>query len=119
MLLDAAVRELTPKGESALKELREISGAKYPSYLLLNELLPLGKQLPYIFGTSTFAVSETTHVILEEYIYKRLHDRGVPFRYWSSLQNRQQLSQDDERDLFRQIQRFLSSFFPTRLGPLR
>jgi hypothetical protein len=60
MLLDQAVRDAKPKGAQALKELRAKTEARFPSYLLLEELRVLGTRSPILFGTSTFATAETS-----------------------------------------------------------
>ena len=111
MLLAGAIEKVKSQGEKKLKELRDSAGRRWPSYVLLEELSKLNQKQPIIFGTSTFAVAETNHVILQEYISRRLYEKTVPFEFWDSLKNRERLTKDDELDLYGQQNRLVWVFF--------
>jgi predicted nucleic acid-binding protein len=108
MLIDGAVREV---GQSAHNRVRDKAGRKYPSYLLMQRVRDSGGTLPVNFGTSTFAVAETTRVILDEYILRKIVNQGIPIQYWEGVIKREKVSDRDSDALFDQILRFLQIFY--------
>lgn len=111
MLLDAAITETRSKGEKTRRELKERAGRRYPSYILLERLRTTKRSLSIEFGTSVFAIAETTRVIFDEYLARRMYDLGIPYQYWESVRRNERLSEDDLMELRDQINRFLSAFF--------
>ncbi len=111
MLLSGAIQKFKAQDDEKVKELREIAGRRWPSYQLLEILRGLGKRVPIIFGSSTFAFAETNHVILQEYIASRLHEKGVPFEFWDTLRHKEELEGDDEVDLYDQQNLLIATFF--------
>ena len=107
MLIDAAVQEI---GDSATELLKAKAGRKYPSYVLLEKLRKTSGQSPIGFGTSRFAVAETIRVILDEYIKRRIDDKGIPYQYWEFVIKQEKLSDQDKEDLFKQVLRFFTIF---------
>jgi len=107
MLIDAAVQEI---GESARQTLKAKAGRKYPSYVLAERIRTKSTELPFQFGTSSLAVAETIRVILDEYIKRKIDDKGIPFQYWESVIKQERLSEKDQEDLFYQVQHFFIVF---------
>jgi hypothetical protein len=109
MLLDAAINKIGDD-QKKLKELREKTSRRWPSYRLLEEIRKKASNLPLKFATSTFAFAEITSVILSEYVSSRLYDAGVPFLFWEGLQKQEKLSEKDEDLLIQEEIRLLSVF---------
>ena len=112
ILLDGAISELRAKGDEEVANLRKLAERRFPSYDLLEKIRSSARLLPVRFGTSLFAIGEITKVVLDEYILKKLYESRLPFRYWDTFRNRQQLTDDEIDQLWGQISRFLFSFLP-------
>ena len=114
MLLDGAAQKAKQSPER-LQEIQERAGRKWPSFQLLEELRRIGNPPSFIssfkFGTSAFAIAETSHVILQEYIAGSLYKKGIPFAYWESFSKQEQLSKRDQEDLISQLDHLLETFF--------
>lgn len=114
MLLDGAVQK-AKQSPKRLQEIQERAGGKWPSYQLLEELRRIGNPPSFTslfkFGTSAFAIAETSHVILKEYVASSLYKKGIPFAYWESFGKQEHLSDKDRRDLISQLERLQELFF--------
>jgi predicted nucleic acid-binding protein len=114
MILDGAVQK-AKENPKRLHEIQERAGRKWPSYQLLEELRRIGNRPSFTslfkFGTSAFAMAETSHVILKEYVASRLQRKGIPPAQWESLSKQRHFSDEDRRDLISQLKRLQEVFF--------
>lgn len=114
MLLDGAVQE-AKQNPKRLQEIREKAGRKWASYQLLEELRRIGNPPSFTslfkFGTSAFAIAETSHVILKEYVANRLEKKGIPPEKWESLSKQRHFSDEDRRNLISQLELLQEVFF--------